>query len=111
MTCVYWEPKSRMTICSFMPDERKVSAPGQVFWREKMAAREICHSTARRPGGRQRACETAYCCVTVTWPVLASYRIFIPAGGFGIFAEYLVFTRSSKAFRYPPFATINQLTP
>src|SRR5438094_5107072 len=35
MTCVYWDPKSRMTICSFIGNEGEVSARGRGILREK----------------------------------------------------------------------------
>src|SRR6266545_1373937 len=35
MTCVYWEPKSRMTICSFIENEGEVFYGNIRFWREK----------------------------------------------------------------------------
>src|SRR5437879_10000750 len=35
MTCVYWEPKSRMTICSFIENEGEVSARLRGILREK----------------------------------------------------------------------------
>src|SRR2546422_7246715 len=35
MTCVYWEPKSRMTICSFIGNEGEVSARLRGILREK----------------------------------------------------------------------------
>src|SRR5437867_10491833 len=35
MTCVYWEPKSRMTICSFIGNEGEVSARLREILREK----------------------------------------------------------------------------
>src|SRR2546425_10431296 len=38
MTCVYWEPKSRMTICSFIGNEGEVSASLRGILREKNRA-------------------------------------------------------------------------
>src|SRR5437867_7039561 len=35
MTCVYWEPKSRMTICSFIGNEGEVCARLRGILREK----------------------------------------------------------------------------
>src|ERR1051325_4877855 len=35
MTCVYCEPKSRMTICSFIENEGRVCGAHQNVWREK----------------------------------------------------------------------------
>src|SRR5437763_4497868 len=55
MTCVYCEPKSRMTICSFIENEGEVFACDEQFWREEnrsLSRQRPCASHLRRPGQR-----------------------------------------------------------